>query len=135
MPLKGKENIRNGVNEILALKESKFRGAMITTFSNIVIETPVDTGRARANWFLTVGQPSTEITNSVTLSGEADNVPKKPFGKKTFFTNNMPYIETLEFGRYPGLDTEKVVGGFSRMAPKGWVRKHVRLFFKAIKKL
>ena len=68
--------------------------------------------------------------------------------QKIFFTNNLPYIETLEYGGYPnpvkkGTWVKKSksyevrsTGGFSKqVAPDGWVRKTLKAMAKKIRQL
>lgn len=93
--------------------------------TGIILKTPVDTGRARANWFTSVGSPSGNITASVDPSGSSSissavSAISKATGNVLWITNNLPYIYRLEFGTYN--DGPKTVGGFSRQAPAGMVR-------------
>lgn len=85
-------------------------------YSSIVEKTPVDTGRARGNWHITVGGQSYEvfdneaktdssvntmITNGLSqISGSGD--------KSIFIQNNVEYIVPLEYGK-------------SKQAPNGMV--------------
>ena len=87
----------------------------IDLWTGITKRTPVDTGRARANWFLTSGSPSSD---TVYLDAKGKNsVPYPPFPDVSgadgtlslFITNNLPYIEALE-------------NGHSQQAPSGMVR-------------
>jgi hypothetical protein len=83
------------------------RKVALSVFRRVVMRTPVDTGRARANWIPTVGSPSSEITEATDKSGagamgkatgQASRWdPSK--GQSIFLTNNLPYIEVLEKGR------------------------------------
>jgi hypothetical protein len=41
-------------------------------------------------------------------------------GSLTWLSNNLPYIEKLEYGGYP--DGPNTIGGFSKQAPAGMVR-------------
>lgn len=74
----------------------------------IVQGTPVDTGRARANWFVAEGAMRTDTTASTTgvarpaLKGES----------VIFISNSLPYIVPLEYGH-------------SGQAPNGMVRKAI----------
>ena len=68
-------------------------------------------GRARSNWFL-----GSSLSNRVTDSTQGKEagyvtsaMPDKLIGNKTYFYNNLPYIESLEYGH-------------STQAPKGMVR-------------
>lgn len=100
-------------------------------FSAIVLETPVDKGVLRNNWFAAMGAGSTETTDSEDRSGNSTIQRIKQVLDGTdlsidiFLTNNLPYAPVVEFGGYPnppeggkGLTS----GGFSRKAPEGMVR-------------
>ena len=81
-----------------------FRKIAFDVFRRIILRTPVDTGRARGNWFATIGVQSSEKTDSTTRDATSsaarvvdtwqaqDNIA-------AIMTNNLPYIETLERGR------------------------------------
>lgn len=109
--------------------EQATRGASISLFNEIIASTPVDEGRARANWFATGKQPSTKITATIDKDGsKAKNaVENKIIGLEdwsTFtLTNNLPYINKLEFGGYN--DGPKTSGGFSKQSPVGMVRVNI----------
>lgn len=99
-------------------------------FKRIVLRTPVDTGRARANWGVKVGSPTTFAIESFDKSGTAtlktasDGTMAWDCTGSLFFTNNLPYIGTLEYGGFPissGAGS-KTSGGFSTQAPNGMVR-------------
>lgn len=71
----------------------------------LVTATPVDTGRARSNWIVTIGRASTETTENIDKSGSGAleqgsavvggyTVARGPI----FFSNNVPYIGFLENG-------------------------------------
>jgi hypothetical protein len=88
-------------------------------YHRIVIRTPVDTGRARANWQLTVNEmPSASVAfgfsgKKVAEGGgvkesKAPNIKVGP-GDVVFITNNVVYIVPLEYGH-------------SQQAPMGMVR-------------
>lgn len=87
-------------------------------FTQVVQKTPVDTGRARGNWQISIGTDNT---------GELDRDDKKQKGAKPsflseeasklegckgdetiFISNNLPYIQALEYGS-------------SKQAPNGMV--------------
>jgi hypothetical protein len=83
--------------------EMAVRGTAIKTFNNIIKRTPVDEGRARANWFATGKQPSSKKTdkddNSRDGQDTANNAANVVLSLKdwsTFtLTNNLPYIGVL----------------------------------------
>lgn len=80
----------------------------------LVLSTPVDTGRARSNWIVSTGQPTSEVippyapgenlgtgeganANAALEQGrqEAENYR---LGQTLFITNNLPYIGRLNDG-------------------------------------
>lgn len=92
-----------------------FRRASFNLFSAIVLDTPVDKGVLRNNWFVALDSPSSETTmEEGTGSGaivEADSILKNvDLDTEVFITNNLPYAETIEFD------------GHSAQAPEGMVR-------------
>jgi hypothetical protein len=109
----------------------------------LVNGTPVDTpeysdrpGVARGNWNLSLGAEDTTFSEGrANAHGPVPELPNEPvIGKDVFMTNATPYIEVLEYGRYPvpvmrgsfNRVTRRYViksrGGFSQQAPAGWVR-------------
>ena len=113
-------------------------------YSSIVKNTPVDTGRARGNWNVSVGSADESVDENITKSQVPSKVKKnqgeldKANGDESIFiSNNLPYITTLENGGYPK-DVKKGTkvskkgekparyeirsqGGFSKQAPQGMV--------------
>jgi hypothetical protein len=126
MPLKGLDNVKRAMNvDIYNNMNDDLKGVYLSGLTNIIKETPADTGRARNNWFLSVASPSTKITR---ISGSANfnqlnKLPSRVINRKLYFTNNLPYIGVLEYGGYPIPGGELTEGGFSKQAPNGWVRK------------
>lgn len=117
------------------------RKIALDLLAGAVRRTPVDTGRARGNWQLSIGQPATGVLNrtatkrNTTLKEEQAKVKKVPHYSVVWLSNNVPYIEVLEFGQFvpknpgPSKDPRKgrkgktwVKGGYSVQAPKGMVR-------------
>jgi len=96
------------------------------TASDLIIrKTPADTGRARGNWFATIGVPSTETSetrraNDATMDALA--TAKIASGKVFYLSNNLAYIRTLEYGLYKVSNSSKVVNHFSTQAPAGFFR-------------
>ena len=97
----------------------------------IIKETPADLGTARGNWQASIGRGATGVVSVDSVrSGEAkaiadvDQTVRVAVGDLYYLTNNLPYIERLEFG-------------YSKQAPSGMVRKNMqnfnRLFVKNIK--
>lgn len=93
-------------------------------FRRIVRKTPVDTGRARAAWNMSVN----EAHRTVPPEGQA-SYPEPTAGAlvvqpgdEIWISNNLPYIVKLEEGGYTKKkETGKTKGGFSLQAPHGMV--------------
>ena len=152
MPIQGVDNVKKMLAKNKREANKKVRGVFLAGLGPIIEATPADKGRARNNWFLTVGAPSNKTTTSASVGGggslsQASKLPKIVLGKKIFFTNNLPYINILEYGGYPS-PVEKgsyikksksyeilSVNGYSKQAPTGWVRKAVILMRNKIRSL
>jgi hypothetical protein len=142
MPLIGRVNLDLAIDDLVDVANDDVRGVYLAGLKNIVQDTPADSGRARNNWFLSVGAPSNKITTSSSVGGvgslsQASKMPKDVLNNTIFFTNNLPYIGVLEYGGFPS-PVEKgsyikrsksfeilSINGFSKQAPNGWVRKTV----------
>ena len=74
----------------------------------IVLGTPVDTGRARANWQISESAPEL----GVILGRDLAPIPKLSGDTTIYITNSLPYIVPLEYGH-------------SKQAPHGMVRKAI----------
>ncbi len=125
------------------LSDEVFRITVIKFFGQVVQASPVDTGRFRANWFVTTTAPTVRVEpNSEKSENEVNQrIVRKvnsSVGKRLFYlTNNLPYASVIEFGGYsksvkletllrnernPNTPTRRTSNGFSRQAPKGVVR-------------
>lgn len=144
MPLKGKKDVMTAVDSLVMRKEENLRGIFFQGLKNVATGTPVDEGRARNSWFFSALKPSSGGQRSNNKSGlssirSLNEMSKSIFGKKLYFTNNLPYINKLEYGGYPNPPknpTGKTVGGFSKQAaPSGWVRKELKKMRKAIRNI
>lgn len=102
-------------------------------YSSIVKKTPAKTGRARANWNVSVGSVDTSTTEETKKTGLKHKMTdiKLDGDESIYISNNLPYITTLEYGGYPspvkkGTYDKKTktweirsAGGFSKQAPNG----------------
>jgi hypothetical protein len=82
----------------------------LTLINKITYGTPVDTGRARANWFLAEGAPRIETTDATTPQNHA--AVRLTGRTMIFITNSLPYIVPLEYGH-------------SKQAPYGMLRRAI----------
>ena len=101
------------------------RNYAFALYSSIVKKTPVDTGRARGNWNITVGHDSfTQDEDKTPKFKSPDQVPEPKGDETIYISNNLDYITKLEYGGYPNPPkggNGKTVNGFSKQAPNGMV--------------
>lgn len=116
--------------------ERTIRKVALVVDQAIVMATPVDTGRARSNWIVSIGGPSTDIKPAYVpgeggASGAANaakaieqaagEIAKFKLAQHSIhITNNLPYIARLN-------------DGYSAQAPAGFVQKGVRAGVDAVK--
>ena len=99
--------------------DTEVRALTLGIFGSIIKMTPVDTGRAKGNWQCTIGSPASGEANtlgeSAAMSAMLTTVPRGA-GLCVFLTNNLPYIQRLEYDAH------------SRQAPAGMVRVSIARF-------
>ena len=111
--------------------DNKIRAATSEVFKNIIMMTPVGNpsqwqnpasapagyvgGRARGNWQCTIGSPFTGEDDTGDVLKMQNTLPRRA-GSVVYLTNNVPYIQKLEYDAH------------SRQAPNGMVRVSVALF-------
>jgi len=79
----------------LELADTAARKIAFDIHTKLTETTPVDTGRAKGNWFPSVGTPSEEVTDGVVP--QTFNISPAPL-EKIWLTNNLPYIQELNDG-------------------------------------
>lgn len=94
-------------NKVIGTLEKAMRAVALVVDSELVNNTPVDTGRAKNNWL-----PSLNVSDNRLLEASEVNVGAGALGSFTFrdtilFTNNLPYIRSLNDG-----SSEKAPAGF-----------------------
>ena len=109
--------------EVQAVADQTKRVLMTELWSSIIQATPVDTGRTRNNWMITLDQPSLEFDMDKTGGDSNFNIYEgkawinrnvRANGRRIHITNNVHYAYGLETGTH--------WYGFSRKAPSGMVR-------------
>ena len=143
MPLKGRTAVDKAIKQTKIKANNDIRAVYFTGLAAMIKQTPVDEGRAANNWFLTSKRAfSLTSGRGKNKSGSGSSrslneMPLKVLGTKIYFTNNLPYIETLEYGGYPNPSKgTKTTGGFSeQIAPDGWVRKTLKAMASKIRQL
>ena len=96
--------------------------------SDIIDATPVDSGRARGNWYATIGNYSNEVDldkkdkSGMSTISKAQKIANGSAGVVFYLTNNLPYIYEIEYH------------GWSKIkAPKGMVRISIKNMKSALK--
>lgn len=103
------------------------RKVALDMFSKIVLKSPVDTGRFRGNWQVSVGAPAMGTLNTTDKSGGTaigritGAATTLGLGQTIYLTNNLPYAVRLEYGH-------------SKQAPAGMVRTTIDEFEAAVAK-
>lgn len=91
------------------------RQSVVLATQSLVLKSPVDTGRFRANWILGVGvinqttSATTDKGGMAAIGRIADQMQNQPEGAVFYITNSLPYAKRLEYG-------------YSDQAPQGMVR-------------
>ncbi len=88
------------------------RKVTLDLFRAVVLRSPVDTGRFRANWNASIGAPNYATTGATNQSrglSEAARAASLPIGGVNYLSNGLPYAARLE-------------SGYSKQAPAGMVR-------------
>lgn len=99
--------------------EQAVRKISFELLNKVILKSPVDTGRFRANWYVSVNYVSKEVSSSVDKSG-ADSIRRGSLGINAYklgdaaiyLSNNLPYAYRLEMG-------------YSKQAPSGMARLSV----------
>jgi len=120
--------------------ENVIKKTVFDLTSSIISDTPVDTSRAKNNWFVTFDTPSDNTIDTLDNSGNTaiNKANSKIMTNKVpmiyWIQNNLPYISKLEYGLYPKKSkTGKTINGFSVQAPAGFVRLNIIRFNKFLK--
>jgi hypothetical protein len=133
-------------NKALKNSDTVLRKVCLDLFRAVIQKTPVDTGRAKNNWFVGVNRrviaeslgfdktPVGQI-GSKNLQSIVTEVKKAKFGDTVSLMNSLPYILVLEYGGFP-LSPKggrgKTIGGFSKQAPTGMVRITVEEYARIV---
>ncbi len=96
------KNMSRRGKSVQANAEKTKRKAALLVLRNLVLSTPVDTGRARSNWLVEVQKVSRDTVDptspQVTLANGDTKVRSSSPGKFIAVSNNLPYIGPLNRG-------------------------------------
>jgi hypothetical protein len=116
--------------------------AALNLFRQVILKTPVDNGRARSNWQTTIGDFAKGVVDETKsteqqITDMANTVYNARMKQGLFLTNNLPYIQKLEYGGYPNpaKTGDKLVNGFSKQAPAGMVRISMEQIMKDLSEI
>lgn len=94
-----------------------YKKLAMEVMTRVIMKSPVDTGRFRANWFVGYGAPylhtdtATDASGAQTIAANTASIMGiKVDGRTIWITNALPYAHRLEYD------------GWSRQAPGGMVR-------------
>lgn len=112
--------------------------------NRVILKTPVDTGRLRSNWQLSIKRPESgqvqgsDRSGSLTSAKNISTLSQYKLGDLIFLVNNLPYARVVEFGLFgkpPGTaNGGKTKRGYSTQAPQGMARISVREVAARLKK-
>lgn len=85
-----------------------FSGVAISTFNQVIIESPRDTGRFANNWNASINTPDYSVSADVGTARTANNIGTANLNDVLYLTNNLPYAERL-------------ANGWSGQRPSGWI--------------
>lgn len=113
--------VRRFTDKTRAKMDLAVRKITLDVFENVIVMSPVDTGRFRGNWMPAVGSAPSGTIEAVDPSGGMVRAKVQGVtngvtaGDVIFMVNNLPYAERLE-------------NGWSRQAPAGMVALTVQRF-------
>ena len=97
--------LKSATGQVTDALNTTWKRSVVQAFTQTVIRTPVDTGRARNSWLLGQSNDGGIGTATVTINGQ--QIPD--IGGAVLLYSNLPYIERLE-------------DGYSGQAPQGMVK-------------
>lgn len=112
----------NLLKQIDKNKDDIIKKTVFDLTSAIIKDTPVDTGRARSNWQIDLNTNSNDsiideadIGGNKAINKAQDKIMNNKVPYYYMISNNLPYIERLEFG-------------WSKQSPQGMVRINILRF-------
>ena len=112
------DDVEDGVNRVV-------RQAAVAVNQTVTLATPVDTGRARANWQVGIGAPVLEATEDTdkdggpTINRNNGKIALRRERQTIYISNNVSYIGSLN-------------AGSSAKAPAGFVEEAVSTGVSAV---
>lgn len=85
-------------DKVLGTLSQTVRKVALTVDRELVLKTPVDTGRARSNWIPSLEAPSVRLVGPGQKPDIDGDLAQYTVDKTIFITNNLPYIRRLNEG-------------------------------------
>lgn len=101
--------------------EMAIRKIAIDVFAEVIMMSPVDTGRFRGNWQVAIGTMPTgtveidDKAGTATLNKAQAQAMGLKAGETIFLVNNLPYARALEYGL-----SKQAPGGMIRLTVQRW---------------
>lgn len=123
------KEVRRFARDAMDRSEDVFRVLAMEISREVILKTPVDSGRLRGNWQSTVNTSTPPATENVdpsgvsAISGSVATAARAKLGDTFILGNNLPYAERIE-------------GGYSKVkSPAGMVAVTVMDFEARAKRL
>ena len=116
-----KTTIKQWSDKTTKKMETLVRKVALDAFSEVILKTPVDSGRARGSWGVGVGtvnagpHDNPDKSGDATIAAAASAVAGMQVGKVITLASNLPYIERLEYGY-----SKQAPGGMVRLTEQRW---------------
>jgi hypothetical protein len=107
-------------NKVVGTLEKTVRAVAFIVDNQLAVSTPVDTGRARANWQPSLNTPATGTLQPGQKPDAAQVAAAYKIADQILITNNLPYIRRLNEGS-------------SKQAPAGFVDEAIAVGKRAVK--
>lgn len=99
--------------KVIGTLEKKIKTTVLAVDAALVMNTPVDTGRARSNWIASLNAPSVAMVEPGQKPDTGAAVSSFKVTDTAYIANNLPYIRRLNEGH-------------SKQRPAGFVEKAVQ---------
>lgn len=101
-------------DKVKSLGQIAVRKICLELTTAIIYKTPRKTGRAQSNWFASIGAPVVGVSpviesSAISVVARESKMADSAYGNIYWLSNNLPYIERLEYG-------------YSKQTPAGMVR-------------
>lgn len=97
--------------------EKSVRKAALTVDSNLVLNTPVDTGTARSNWIASLNAPVVKLVKPGQKQEAGPIIENYKLSDIILISNSLPYIKRLNEGH-----SQQAPAGFVDMAVQAGAR-------------